>query len=70
MALHLSDLDELVQMCRNSYSKNYLLEAIVAYRAGAYRAATISTWIAICVDVIEKIRELSLANDGVRLNND
>jgi len=63
MSLHLSDLDELSQKVRNSNSKNYLNEAIVAYRSGAYRAAVISTWISICVDIIEKIRELSIGND-------
>lgn len=67
MSLQLSDLDELVQRVRNTYSKNYLNEAIVAYRSGAYRAAVISTWVSICVDVIEKIRELSIGNDSVAI---
>jgi hypothetical protein len=64
LALQLSDLDELAQKVRNSYSKNYLCEAIVSYRAGAYRAAIISTWISVCIDIIEKVRELSVSDDG------
>ncbi|MEQ4537961.1 MAG: hypothetical protein ABN479_03360 [Billgrantia sp.] len=64
MKLHLTDLDELVQRVRNVHPRNYLNEAIVAYRAGAYRAALITTWIAVCVDIIEKVRELSAAGDG------
>lgn len=74
MALQLTDLDELCQMVRNSNSKTYLKEAITSYRAGAYRAAVTLTWIAVCVDIVEKIRELSLGNDAparaieVRLN--
>ncbi len=64
MKLHLTDLDELVQKVRNAHPKNYLNEAITSYRSGAYRAALITTWIAVCVDIIEKIRELSSAGDG------
>ncbi len=63
MKLHLSNLDEMLQLVRNNHSKNYLNEAIASYRTGAYRASLITTWIAVCVDIIEKIRELSLAED-------
>lgn len=65
MKLHLSNLDELVQKVRNTHSQNYLNEAIVTYRIGAYRASLITTWIAVCVDIIEKVRELSLSGDAV-----
>ena len=65
---HLIDLSELGQMTRNQSSKQYLDEAIAAYRAGAYRASIISTWIAVCVDIIEKIRELSLGGDNIAIN--
>lgn len=74
MTLQLSDLDEVSQKIRNSSVRNYFNEAIISYRAGAYRAAVISTWIAICIDVIEKIKELSVENDqkakalGVKLD--
>ncbi|VVH61139.1 hypothetical protein BSPWISOX_441 [uncultured Gammaproteobacteria bacterium] len=64
MKLHLSNLDELVQRVRNPHPKNYLNEAIVSYRAGAYRASMIATWIAVCVDIIEKVKELSATGDG------
>jgi len=64
MTLNLSDLDELAQRVRNNHSKDYLKEAIVSYRAGAYRAALIATWISVCVDIIEKIRELSSSGDA------
>jgi hypothetical protein len=62
---HLSNLDELLQKVRNTHSKNYLNEAIASYRIGAYRAALITTWIAVCVDIIEKIKELSLDDDPI-----
>lgn len=64
MALQLSDLDELLQRVRNTHSRSYLKESIVSYRAGAYRAAIISTWNAVCIDIIEKIIELSLSGDS------
>lgn len=63
MKLHLSNLDELIQNVRNIHAKNYLNESISAYRTGAYRASLIATWIAVCIDIIEKIRELSLSED-------
>lgn len=64
MTLHLSDMDELAQKVRNTHSKDYLKEAIASYRAGAYRATLIAVWISVCVDIIEKIRELSSGGDG------
>jgi hypothetical protein len=36
---------------------------VASYRAGAFRAAIVATWIAVCFDVIEKIRELALSGD-------
>lgn len=63
MKNQLTDLDELLFDVKNNNSKEYLREAIISYRAGAYRAAITSTWIAICVDVIQKILELANAGD-------
>ena len=63
MASSFADLDELVLTCRDHKAKGYIAEAVASYRSGAYRAAIVSTWIAICFDVIEKIRELALAGD-------
>jgi hypothetical protein len=65
MILHLSDLDELCHKVRNIYSKKYLEEAIASYRTGAYRAAIITTWVGVCVDIIEKVRELSISGDSL-----
>ena len=60
----LSDLDELILSCRTDQSKEYISEAIACYRAGAYRAVIVNTWIAIVYDLIDKMRELSSAGDG------
>lgn len=63
MNLHLTNLDELLQQIRNKHARNYICESIASYRAGSYRASLITTWIAVSVDVIEKIRELSGGDD-------
>ncbi len=57
--LRLTDLDELVLTVRDKVSLSYILEAVNTYRAGAYRAAIVSTWIAVSYDIIAKIRELN-----------
>ena len=62
MYVRLTDLDELVLSVRDKTSQLYILEAVNAYRGGAYRAAIVSTWIAVVCDIINKI--LTLAKDG------
>lgn len=59
----LADLDELLLRCRTPQSKAFLAEAIACYRAGAYRSAIISTWIAVVFDLISKFKELALTGD-------
>lgn len=59
----LHDLDELSQTVIHRISRRYVDEAIASYRAGAYRAAIGITWVAVCADVIEKLRELSSLGD-------
>lgn len=61
--MHLTNLDEMMQKVRSPHTRNYIKESIAAYRVGAYRASLITTWVAVCVDIIEKIRELSLSED-------
>lgn len=65
MKTQLTDLDELVQASINADSKALIREAVLSYRAGAYRAAIASTWVATCVDIIEKIRALADTGDEV-----
>ena len=64
IAERLSDLDELIQRCRTPQSREYIAEAVSCYRAGAYRATIVNTWIAIVYDMIDKFRELSIAGDS------
>lgn len=63
MASALEDLDELTLRCRDERARLYIAEAVSSYRAGAFRSAIVASWIAVCFDVIEKLRELALAGD-------
>jgi len=63
VAGYLEDLDELVLKCRNEKAQDHIREAVACYRAGSYRSAVVSCWVAVCFDIIEKLRELSLAGD-------
>jgi hypothetical protein len=59
----IADLDVLVLTCRDSKARSYLTEAIYSYKAGAMRAATIATWIAVAFDFIDKINLLEAQGD-------
>jgi hypothetical protein len=59
----LADLDELALRCQHERARGYLSEAIGCYRAGAFRACIVSTWIAVAFDFIDKLRELDLSGD-------
>lgn len=63
LASPLEDLDELILRCRDERARLYISEAVSSYRAGAFRSAIVASWIAVCFDVIEKLRELALAGD-------
>lgn len=63
MSSPLVDLDELILKCRDDRAKAYIAEAVASYRSGAFRSAIVGTWIAVCFDVIEKLRELALSGD-------
>ena len=60
----LADLDDLALTVRDRSSRSYILEAVSAYRAEAYRSAIISTWIAVAYDIISKVRELATQGEA------
>ena len=62
--MSLGDLDELVQSCRTEEARAYVFEAVSCYKAGAFRACIVATWIAVVYDLIGKIRELALGGDA------
>lgn len=61
----LADIEALAVRCRSEQSKGYIAEAIQCYRASAYRASIVSTWIAVVFDLIDKIRELAVSGDAI-----
>lgn len=64
MDARLTDLDALALTVRNPLTKEYIDEAVKAYRAGSYKAAIVAIWVAITFDIISKIRELAGQGDG------
>ena len=56
--LHLTDLDELVEKINKPHVKDCVNESLIAYRAGAYKASIATIWVAVCIDIIEKIKDL------------
>jgi hypothetical protein len=56
-------LEELQLRVRDGESRARLDEAVRAYNAGALRAALISTWVTVALDLVSKIRELADTGD-------
>jgi hypothetical protein len=63
--VRLTDLDELALKARDPMARSYVVEAINAYRGGAYRSSIVSTWIAVTFDIISKVRELATQGDNM-----
>ncbi|KRB05985.1 hypothetical protein ASD91_04550 [Pseudomonas sp. Root68] len=59
----LNDLDELILSCDDPRSRQYIEEAVLCYKAGAYRSSVVACWIAVAFDLVDKIRELAAAGD-------
>jgi hypothetical protein len=64
MTESLSDIEALVLKCRAEKSREHVAEAVLCYRAGAYRSTIVNAWIAIVFDLIDKIRDLARAGDA------
>jgi hypothetical protein len=64
---NLHSLDALLLSVRDTESKRLTQEAVTAYQAGAYRAAILSIWVAVCADIISKLRELATGGDAAAL---
>lgn len=60
----LTDLDALALTVRNPLTRNYIDEAVKAYRAGSCKAAIVAIWVAVTFDIIAKIRELAGQGDA------
>ncbi len=60
----LADLDVQLTRVRDARSRDYVLDAIRAYRAGALRPAVTAVWVAVAFDLISKYRELAGLGDA------
>lgn len=58
------DLDELEASVRDPLSRPHFQEAVRAFRSGAYRAAVVEAWVAVALDLTNKIRNLAETGDG------
>lgn len=61
----LVDLEALALRCRTERAREFVAEAMLCYRAGAYRSAIVNTWIAVVFDLIDKIRDLAIGGDAI-----
>jgi hypothetical protein len=52
-------LEDLLNDVRDIASREHLSEAVRAYQAGAFRSSIISTWVAVALDLVAKVRELA-----------
>ncbi|MGA9487963.1 MAG: hypothetical protein WBV25_12970, partial [Methylocella sp.] len=59
----LVDLDAELIRIRDFRSRLYFSDALKAYRAGAFRAAISSAWVALAYDLLRKYRELNGLGD-------
>lgn len=57
-------MEDLLNDVRDRQSRDQFADAVRAYGAGALRAAIISTWVAVALDLTAKIRELAEAGDA------
>lgn len=60
----LASFDELVLRCADDNSRSHVREAVRCYEASAYRSAIVATYIAVCFDLIEKLRTLAATDDA------
>jgi hypothetical protein len=60
----ISSLDELAVACVDETSRLQIMEAISCYQSGAYRAAIVTAYVAVCFDLIQKLRNLAASGDG------
>jgi hypothetical protein len=58
------NFEELLLHCREESSKEHIREAVRCYHSGAYRAAIVTCYMAVCFDLIAKLKALAAGGDG------
>lgn len=59
----LSSFDELILKCIDESARVHIRDAVKCYEASAYRAAIVTSYVAVCFDLIEKLKSLASAGD-------
>ncbi len=60
--------EEMIVQCIDDDAKVHIREAVRCYEAGAYRAAIVASYVAVCFDLIAKLRGLASGGDGDAAN--
>jgi hypothetical protein len=60
----IAGFDELILQCTNESARANIREAVRCYESGSYRAAIVTTYVALTFDLIEKLRLLAAGGDG------
>lgn len=60
----IANFDELVLLCTNESARLNIREAVRCYEGGSYRAAIVTTYVALTFDLIDKLRLLAAGGDG------
>lgn len=60
----LVSFEEMMLDCKAERGKEQIREAIKCYESGAYRAAIVMAHMAVCFDLLEKLKVLSLGGDA------
>jgi hypothetical protein len=66
MALHLTDMEELLSRVASPVSKDYMAEALRCYHAGAFRGCVVLSYIALFNDLRVKLASIATVNGAAK----
>jgi len=66
MAVHLTDMEELIAQIVRTESRDYMSEALGCYQAGAFRACVVLSYIALFDDLRAKLKPLASVNSTAK----
>src|SRR4051794_34582378 len=66
MAVHLTDMEELVGRIVSSEARDYMSESLKCYQAGAFRACVVLSYIALFDDLRRKLAPLAVLNSKAK----
>ena len=66
MAVHLTDMEELIGGIVSSEARDYMSESLKCYQAGAFRACVVLSYIALFDDLRRKLAPLAVLNSKAK----